>query len=624
MHMGSSTVAIDNFSAHQASAFFLTHMHTDHTRGLHDWCEGPIFCSRITQTLLQHKWPALVAPVVPLSLNETTSITLPGHRPFSATSFEANHCPGSVMFLFESTFGKVLHTGDCRLGSQEQSALMQHPAVSCGPLKLLVLDNTYCHPRFTFLSKQDAAGSTVNIVLQHPTFNVLIGIDLLGKEDVLAAVARATGECIGVQSSRLTSIAAAGYDVNLFTTDLSSTRISALPRWMVCVKLLARLNRTKPTLGIKLSGSACLHSASSITQCDSRLSQPADTLHVLHQTRRLPQSFKQTPHALLSATRSTVRSSDNANPTSTSGSPAPQQPLGTSEAPSDSLPYFASFGHAKKDFHAALDRPYAVTAQEQQQALQLMKLVPYSDHSSFRELESFVTRLRPSTVLPVVKAAHNQGYLIDPNIHFKHLLGAPDNDSQIQRLTGTDGVRTASAIPLLDDRGAHRPLQVHRWQEVHGYYQSRNKRLCLSASKGTNRACKITASLPGTFVNPIVVDSLKDGWSTKEAFSSSPRLSHSELFTPEPCTPDCSGTGVKPAADTAMIRLHNCNMSPSITILCTEDATIPKQANADEVCNRSMVNKGGRSHPSERSHSNGICLHKVVCSVLAAASRRRD
>ena len=44
-------------------------------------------------------------------------------------------------------------------------------------------------------------------------------------EDVLAAVARATGECIGVQSSRHTSIAAAGYDVNLFTTDLSSTRI---------------------------------------------------------------------------------------------------------------------------------------------------------------------------------------------------------------------------------------------------------------------------------------------------------------------------------------------------------------------------------------------------------------
>lgn len=121
LHMGSSTVAIDNFSAHQASAFFLTHMHTDHTRGLHDWCEGPIFCSRITQTLLQHKWPALVAPVVPLSLNETTSITLPGHRPFSATSFEANHCPvrfsSLILQSIESRYftQKSLFAGVCNV-----------------------------------------------------------------------------------------------------------------------------------------------------------------------------------------------------------------------------------------------------------------------------------------------------------------------------------------------------------------------------------------------------------------------------------------------------------------------------------------------------------------------------
>ena len=34
---------------------------------------------------------------------------------------------------------------------QAQAELLQHPALSAGPLDLLVLDNTYCHPRLVSL-----------------------------------------------------------------------------------------------------------------------------------------------------------------------------------------------------------------------------------------------------------------------------------------------------------------------------------------------------------------------------------------------------------------------------------------------------------------------------------------
>lgn len=93
---------------------------------------------------------------------------------------------GSVMFLFESTSGRVLHTGDFRccfwccqpltavclhelthcvrhhgegedcyrLGAAEQRAIMQHPATLSAPINLLVLDNTYCNPRYAALHRK--------------------------------------------------------------------------------------------------------------------------------------------------------------------------------------------------------------------------------------------------------------------------------------------------------------------------------------------------------------------------------------------------------------------------------------------------------------------------------------
>ena len=41
------------------------------------------------------------------------SVSGPQHH-FTATAFDAQHCPGSAMFLFEGEFGTILYTGDFR------------------------------------------------------------------------------------------------------------------------------------------------------------------------------------------------------------------------------------------------------------------------------------------------------------------------------------------------------------------------------------------------------------------------------------------------------------------------------------------------------------------------------
>lgn len=160
-------IAVDAFrygNIPGVTAYFLTHAHSDHYTNLSSsWKNGPIYCSETTGNLVVHllgvdrKW------VHPLAMDVPTII--PNTGGVEVTVIEANHCPGSSLFLFsgrqtinagDSTFRspgvgtqkvyRYLHCGDFRASPKH----VLHPAIKGKKLDLIYLDTTYLNAKYCF------------------------------------------------------------------------------------------------------------------------------------------------------------------------------------------------------------------------------------------------------------------------------------------------------------------------------------------------------------------------------------------------------------------------------------------------------------------------------------------
>ncbi|KAL8668364.1 MAG: hypothetical protein Q9168_007006 [Polycauliona sp. 1 TL-2023] len=167
------SICVDAFrygAVEGCKAYFLSHFHSDHYIGLtSSWCHGPIYCSRVTANLVRRQLRVDPKWVVDLEFDQ--KIDVPGTQ-VSVTMIPANHCPGSSLYLYEKVIGKgknpkvqrVLHCGDFRACP----AHVQHPllrpdvvdAVSgknTGQQKLDVcyLDTTYLTPKYAFPNQEE-------------------------------------------------------------------------------------------------------------------------------------------------------------------------------------------------------------------------------------------------------------------------------------------------------------------------------------------------------------------------------------------------------------------------------------------------------------------------------------
>ncbi|KAJ4460884.1 putative 5' exonuclease Apollo [Paratrimastix pyriformis] len=278
----------------------------------------------------------------------------------SLLPIDANHVPGSLLFLFDGFFGRIMHTGDFRFD----------PALHCLPclqgVDTLYLDNTYCNPRHQHPPRAALRGPLRDLIRRHmERFDVVVALTHFGKEDMLQWLADELQCLVAVSERRMGYLEAMRWPTDRFTTDPTQAAIRTIVRsdeqWSAPALRLAA--SPPPAIGEEEAGTSATAS-----------SGETPTIVIM-----------------LSAWQ----------PPGLSGPPmaSDEQDSGPADAP----PRERAARHAARsgphwDLWADLGRTCTMESSPTERRFH----VPYSDHSNFAELAQFVEWVRPGRVLGIV------------------------------------------------------------------------------------------------------------------------------------------------------------------------------------------------------------------------------
>uniref|UniRef100_A0A8D1JB97 Protein artemis n=1 Tax=Sus scrofa TaxID=9823 RepID=A0A8D1JB97_PIG len=145
------TISIDRFDREnlRARAYFLSHCHKDHMKGLRASTlkrrlecslKVSLYCSPVTRELLltNPRYRFWEKRIVSIEVETPTQISL------------IDEASGEVTkFLFQGNNGTVLYTGDFRLAKGEAARMeLLHSGGSVKDIQSVYLDTTFCHPKY--------------------------------------------------------------------------------------------------------------------------------------------------------------------------------------------------------------------------------------------------------------------------------------------------------------------------------------------------------------------------------------------------------------------------------------------------------------------------------------------
>ncbi|KAK3381510.1 beta-lactamase-like protein [Podospora didyma] len=209
-------------------ACFLSHVHSDHLAGLESLRSPFVYCSAATREILLHlerlpcrinyakgilearlqTYKHLKNLLKPLPLDTPTILELEPGNHIQVTLFNANHCPGAVMFLFETKSKAALYTGDIRSEPWFVNTIARSPALIEYSSGDKTLDTIYLDTSFTedveFQTKAEGIRELLQKVSSYPSETVFhFQAWTYGYEDVWIALSKALDTKIHVDDYKM-------------------------------------------------------------------------------------------------------------------------------------------------------------------------------------------------------------------------------------------------------------------------------------------------------------------------------------------------------------------------------------------------------------------------------------
>ncbi|OAA67616.1 DNA cross-link repair protein [Cordyceps fumosorosea ARSEF 2679] len=405
------SICVDAFrygAVEGCKAYFLSHFHSDHYIGLTaNWTHGPIYCSKVTGSLVRNQLRTAAKWVVELDFDKEYDV--PGTDGAKVTMIPANHCPGSSLLLFEKVVGerhnksvkRILHCGDFRACPDHVEHPLLRPDVAdtvTGKLKrqkidICYLDTTYLNPRYSFPPQSDVIQACAEMVTK-------ISPDPNCKDDIWDSVKKDAGKAVSkyFQNPSTAEPEKPETKKKLGQRLLIVCGTYSIGKERICVAI-AKALRTK-----------IFASPSKIKICkqlgDAELTSllTSNPIEAQVHMQMLMEIRAETLQEYLNSYKPHFSRIVGFRPSGWNFRPVSSKAVGANAAPSTIPTQQLLHGRSWRTRFGVAD--FAPQRGSTKEAMCLG--VPYSEHSSFRELALFLMSVRVDKVIPTVNVGSEQ------------------------------------------------------------------------------------------------------------------------------------------------------------------------------------------------------------------------